>query len=68
MMNLPDYIKKHGDEKCAAIFRSKVRTVGSWRRRERYPRPEKAREMVIASEGELTMSGIFDDAYDRAIG
>jgi hypothetical protein len=60
-MSLPDFIKKHGDEKCAVLFRSKLRTVGAWRRRERYPRPAKAQEMISVSGGELTMAGIFSD-------
>jgi hypothetical protein len=63
-MKLPEYIKKYGDEKCAELFRSKVRTVGAWRRRERYPRPAKAQEMIVASRGELTMAGIFGDASE----
>jgi hypothetical protein len=65
-MKLPDYIKKHGDEKCARLFGSKVRTVGAWRRRERYPRPSKAQEMIVASGGELTMAGIFGDDQEAS--
>jgi len=66
-MTLPDYIKKHGDEKCANLFGAKLRTIGSWRRRERYPRRDKAQEMVVASKGELTMTGIFGDSHQASV-
>lgn len=60
-MSLPDYILKVGDEAAAASFGVKVRTVQSWRRRDRYPRVEQAREIVRLTRGEVDFSGIFGD-------
>ena|SRR6185312_13038514 len=56
---LPELIAELGDEAAAALFRTKLRTVQSWRRRERYPRPGKAKELVDLSDGRLSFAGIF---------
>lgn len=58
-MNLPAYIEAHGDEKAAAIFGVKERTVASWRRGERWPRPATWREVVEKSGGKVTLSDLL---------
>lgn len=58
-MRLKDYIEKHGDSECARIFGVKERTTASWRRLERIPRPEQARKIVSATNGEVNMAGIY---------
>lgn len=59
-MNLPSYIEKVGDEVAAGLFEAEVRTVQSWRRRERVPRPAKAREIVFKTNGEVSFAEIYD--------
>lgn len=58
-MTLPEYISEIGDEEAAKRFAVPVRTIQSWRRRERYPRPLQARRIVEASEGRLTLDGVY---------
>jgi uncharacterized protein YjcR len=58
-MNLPDYIKKYGDKSCASLFQVKVRTVASWRRRERFPRQKQAEKIIELTNGILSMDGIY---------
>lgn len=58
-MEFKKYIEKHGDAKCAELFKVKPRTVASWRRGERYPRPEQANEIVLLTNGEVTMNCIY---------
>lgn len=60
-LSLPDFIAKLGDERAAELFDVKVRTVQSWRRRERYPRPDQARRIVAAAGGEVSYAGIFSE-------
>jgi len=59
IMRLPDYIRQHGDERCAELFKVKERTVASWRRGENFPRASKAIEIVAATNGEVNMEGIY---------
>lgn len=58
-MTLPDYIRNHGDARCAELFGVKERTVASWRRGENFPRATKAMEIVSVTNGEVTMEGIY---------
>ena len=58
-MDLPTYIEAHGDEAAAQLFGVKVRTVASWRRGERWPHPNKAREIETATKGRVSFSEIF---------
>jgi len=58
-MTLTEYIQKHGDEVCAALFNVKPRTTASWRRRERYPRTEQANLIVEKTNGDVSMTGIY---------
>ena len=60
-MTLSDYIKEHGDQRCAELFKVKERTVASWRRGENFPRAVKAREIVAVTGGSVTMAGIYHD-------
>ena len=56
-MRLPDYITQVGASRFAKQFKVKKRTVDSWRRMERRPRPEKAQEIVEKTP--VTMEGIY---------
>jgi hypothetical protein len=56
-MRLPDYIKQVGARRFAKQFKVKERTVVSWARMERRPRPEKAQEIVEKTP--VTMEGIY---------
>lgn len=60
-MTLPEFIAHLGDEVAAKLFDTELRTVQSWRRRERHPRPRQAQQMVAAASGRLTMQGIYGD-------
>lgn len=63
--SLPEFIESVGDEAAAELFGAKVRTVQSWRRRERYPRPEQARQIVEATGGAVDFAGIFAGEAER---
>lgn len=56
---LPEFIAEIGDTEAARLFDAELRTVQAWRRRERWPRPETAQQMVAVSGGRLTMDGIY---------
>ena len=56
-MKLPDYIHTVGIERFAKQFKVKPRTVRSWIRMERYPRPAKAQEIVEKTP--VTMQDIY---------
>ena len=56
-MRLPDYIEQIGVNRFAKQFKVKPRTVASWKRMERRPRPEKAQEIVEKTP--VTMEGIY---------
>ena len=56
-MRLPDYIKQVGVKRFAKQFKVKERTVESWRRMERRPRPETAQ--AIVEKTPVTMEGIY---------
>lgn len=58
-MNLSTYIEKNGDAFCADLFGVPLRTVASWRRRERVPRPKKAAEIIDAAKGDIDIHGIY---------
>lgn len=60
-MRLSEYIKKHGDERCADLFGVKARTVASWRRGERFPRPSQANRIIRLTDGAVS----FDDIYKK---
>ena len=56
-MKLSEYIKDQGDEKCAKQFGVPVRTVRSWRLKNRRPRPEQA--AIIVKKSPVTYEGIY---------
>jgi hypothetical protein len=58
-MTLVEFIQKEGDAAAAALFGVKLRTIGSWRRLERTPRPTQARRIVEATQGRVSMAGIY---------
>lgn len=58
-VTLPEFIRRHGDAHCAALFDVKVRTVASWRRGENFPRARKAREIVDRTNGQVGMEDIY---------
>lgn len=60
-MTLPAFIAHLGDEVASKLFQTELRTIQSWRRRERYPRPKQAQQMVAVADGRLTMQGIYGD-------
>lgn len=57
--HLPDFIAETGDDACVELFGVPLRTIQSWRRRERLPRPEQAREIVRLTSGRVTFDGIY---------
>lgn len=63
---LPEFIAQVGDEAASELFGVKVRTVQSWRRRERLPRPDQANAMVQASSGQLSLESIYAPAPDES--
>lgn len=69
-MTLSEFIAEVGDRTAAELFRAPVRTIQSWRRRERYPRPATAQEIIGATDGRVTMQGIYGplvEAGDTAL-
>jgi hypothetical protein len=56
-MRLPDYIKQLGDDKAAALWGVKRRTIESWRLGKRKPRPWQA--AVIVQTSPVTYEGIY---------
>ena len=65
-MTLIEYIRREGDSACAVLFGVKLRTIGSWRRRERIPRPSQARQIVEATAGVVTMGEIYSAVESEA--
>lgn len=63
---LPDFITEIGDAEAARLFRSPMRTIQSWRRRERTPRPSQATMIIEASGGRVTYEGIYAQPADTA--
>lgn len=58
-MKLDQFIEEIGDEAAAKLFDVKPRTVASWRRGERKPRPDKAIEIVKTLRGKIPLEGIY---------
>lgn len=57
--SLPEYIARVGDVAAANLFGVKRRTVESWRRGERVPRPSQANKIVRLTGGEVDFSSIY---------
>lgn len=58
-MTLPEFIESVGAERAAKMFGVKQRTAEAWKRRERYPRPAKAPDIVAATNGAVDYKGIY---------
>ena len=58
-ISLPEFIADVGDEASAELFGVKLRTIQSWRRRERIPRPDQAQAMVLVAGGRLSLESIY---------
>lgn len=58
-MNLSDYIKEQGEDAAAAKFRVSIWTIRSWRQRAKFPRTEKANEIVSLTGGIVTLADIY---------
>jgi len=56
---LPEFISEVGAEEAARLFNIQPRTAESWKRRERYPRPAKAPEIIAATRGVVDYEGIY---------
>lgn len=67
-MDLPDFIRTHGDDRCAELFGVKPRTVASWRRRENFPRAQKALEIVEKTDGLVSLAGIYGASLQQVAG
>lgn len=59
-MTLSEFISEAGDDAAASLFNVSERTAASWRRGERSPRTEKAREIEQATDGRVTFSECFE--------
>lgn len=60
-MTLPEFITELGDAEFARRTRTPIRTVQSWRRRERMPRPSQAQGIIRIADGRLDFEGIYGD-------
>lgn len=58
-VTLPELIGSIGDAPFAEETGVPMRTVQSWRRRERLPRPEQAREIIKLYPDRITFEGIY---------
>jgi hypothetical protein len=58
-MGFVEFIRLHGDEACAVRWGVQTRTVASWRRHERMPRPAQARRIVSETAGMVSMQDIY---------
>lgn len=58
-MKLKAYIEWKGEPYCAELFGVKIRTIASWRRGERRPRPDQANEIVRLTRGTVQLEDIY---------
>lgn len=58
-MTLPEFIIEQGDAEFAQLVDARLRTVQSWRRRERMPRPVQARKIIQIAAGRLDLDSIY---------
>lgn len=63
-MTLVEFIEETGDEACSQLWGVELRTVQSWRRRERTPRRRKA--SLIVSTSPVTWEGIYRPQEEAA--
>jgi len=65
-MTLSEYISNAGDDIAAARFFVSERTAASWRRGERFPRPDKAKEIERITAGAVSFAECFQRDSVRA--
>ena len=58
-ITLPEFIAEIGDVEISQQLKTPLRTVQSWRRRERRPRPAQAQELIRISNGRLDFDSIY---------
>lgn len=58
-LTLCQYIVEVGDQAAVKAFGVKLRTVQSWRRGERVPRPSQVPRIIAGSGGRVGPSGIY---------
>lgn len=58
-ITLPEFIAEIGDIEFSRRLKTPVRTVQSWRRRERRPRPTQAQEIIRLANGRLDFEAIY---------
>ncbi len=58
-MELAVFIQKQSDSVVADMLDVPERTVASWRRLERAPRPRQAMDIVSKTDGEVSWQGIY---------
>lgn len=58
-ITLSEFIAEIGDVEFSRRFKTPVRTVQSWRRRERRPRPAQAQELIRLANGRLDFTAIY---------
>lgn len=59
MTTLKDFLCELGDEAASELLDVAPRTVASWRRGERLPRPAQAARIVRVSNGRVDYAGIY---------
>jgi hypothetical protein len=58
-MDLSDYIRSKGIDKCAASWGVTAHAVKAWLYRDRLPRPAHAAVIVRKTKGEVDYAGIY---------
>ncbi|MGY0216298.1 hypothetical protein ACWJJH_02795 [Endozoicomonadaceae bacterium StTr2] len=58
-MELAVFIQKQSDKVVAQLLDVPLRTVASWRRLERAPRPQQALNIISKTEGLVSWQGIY---------
>lgn len=58
-ITLAEFISELGDAEFSRRLKTPIRTVQSWRRRERLPRPAQAQEIIELAAGRLDFESIY---------
>lgn len=58
-MDLPSFIDELGISEAAKVLKTSYSAAAMWRRRERVPRPEKARDIEKRTKGRVTVAEIY---------
>lgn len=62
--SLSAFIAELGDTEISRRLGVPLRTVQSWRRRERTPRPQQAKALIDLAEGRLSFESVYLPDYD----